>query len=171
MLRRGNCCGRINVHLISLLSSPHIFAFFRYFLSLSLFLLLSFPLALSLIYTQRTGPCFIATTSAGHMLSVWIFVWVSACHELECVSLKERCLGLYLLMVKVCFSDVLNIIPCYQRLICLPQFVSCPFRASGQKPKPIRAAELQSRDWCDQLCSYSKESNLELQLYGHVLAI
>lgn len=79
---------------------------------------------------------FIATTSAGHMFSKCTFVWVSAHHELLCVSLKERCPGLYLL--KVCFSDVLNIIPCYQRLICLSQFDSCLFRASGQSRSQSR---------------------------------
>ena len=132
VLRKGNCCGRINVHLISLLSSAHIFAFFRYFLSLHV------SLSLSLIYTHRAGPFFIATTSAGHMFSLCTLVRAPVHHELVCVSLKERCPGLYLLMVKVCFSDVSNIIPCYQRLICLSQFDSCLFRASGQSQSQSR---------------------------------
>ena len=65
-------------------------------------------------------------------------MYICAHHELVRVSLKERCPGLYLLMAKVCFSDVLNIIPCYQRLICLPQFDSCLFGANGQMQSQTR---------------------------------
>lgn len=98
-----------------------------------------FPHSLTLthIHTENRA-LFIAATSAGHMLAGCTLVWASAHHELVRVSLKERCPSLYLLMARVCFSDVSNIIPCYQRLIRLSQFDSCLFGANGQS---------QSRSW------------------------
>lgn len=137
MRRRGNCCGRINVHLISL------FLLLIYLHSsgiscLSMFPRLSHTLSLSHIHTARTGPFFIAPPSAGHM-----FCTCTVCvHRGQmCVRLRERCLDLHLLMGKIRFSDVSNIIPCYQRLICLPHLDLCHFRANGQKQSRLQAPD------------------------------
>lgn len=131
VLRRGNCCGRINVHLMY----PSFYC--SYICILQVFLVSAcFPHS---HHTHREQGLFhseyICRTHVGEM---HICVWASAHHELVCVSLKERCPGLYLLMAKVCFSDVSNIIPCYQRLICLSWFDSCLFRASGQSQSQSR---------------------------------
>lgn len=136
MQRRGNCCGRINVHLISL------FLLLIYLHSsgiscLSMFPRLSHTLFLSHIHTHRENRAFFLSSYICRTHVLYICVH----REQMCVRLRERCLDLHLLMGKVRFSDVSNIIPCYQRLICLPHLDLCHFRANGQNQSRLQAPD------------------------------